>query len=82
MTLSNRLWRAIAAQTSDAPAHATLWAKITLQATGKRHYLRSIALSPLETWAVGEVVRHQSLRNDYMRFLVKHEREHNPEFGL
>jgi hypothetical protein len=81
MTLSNRLWRAIAARMDDSPTQAMVWAKVRMQAHGKRHYLREIDLTHRERGAVACAL-HANTADDYLRFCVVHERNTNPDFAL
>jgi hypothetical protein len=83
MALSNRLWRAIAGRIpqDDDPANIRTFFRITGEAVGKRHYQRRIALAEYEREVVERVLMTER-PDDYLRFLVAHEREHNPEFAL
>lgn len=82
MTLSNRLWRAIAWRWRDSleDAHVWVWAKVRQQAHGKRHAFTRIVLNRPELRAVTDIILQPPDR--YLRFCVQHEREHNPEFAL
>lgn len=78
MILSNRLWRAIAYRMGDNPADAMVWAKVESEAKGKRHFLRRIMLTFPEMQMVLALLR--SPCDDYMRFVIAHERATNPGF--
>lgn len=82
MTLSNRLWRAIARRWEESldPAQVWVWAKVRQQALGKRHFYVHIDLTGPELRAVTALL--QAPPDNYLRFLVSHEREHNPGFAL
>lgn len=82
MTLSNRLWRAIAWRWRDSPeaAQICVWAKVWRYAHGKRHFHVFIPLNWSQTGAVVDALMRPA--DDYLRFLVQHEREHNPRFVL
>lgn len=78
MKLSNRTWRAVARRLEHSlePAQAMVWAKIEQQARGKRHALITIPLSVDEEIAVLHELNNP--QDDYMRFVIEHERNINP----
>lgn len=78
MRLSNRIWRAVAHRLAESvePADAMVWAKVEAQAKGKRHALISIPLSVDQELAVLAILNNPT--DDYMRDLIRRERENNP----
>jgi hypothetical protein len=75
MRASNRLWRAIRRHVDE---HDALVAKIAHFAHGKRHALTEIPLTVDEGLVVMSLLT--TTDDDYLRFCVEHEREHNPTF--
>jgi hypothetical protein len=56
-------------------AEAMVWAKITQQAVGKRHYVRRIALSVAEARAVLDLLANP--QDDYLAMALRYERAMN-----
>lgn len=81
MRLSNRLWHAIAERLKyrTEEEDITAWAKIKAHARGKRHALIEIPLNDREQAAVRTLMAMAECDEEYFRFLLDHERQHNPD---
>ena len=80
MSLSNRLWRKIAREfgESEDVHELRVWKKVQNQAHGKRHFIREISLTIEEETSVLRLLN--STNDEHLRFMIRHEYEHNPEF--